>query len=203
MSSKLPPTTTTRLGHITGSASTTPPTRAANSHLAAVLSISRGEVVDLPVLGRARINLIGARRWQTFEAEVASELRRLEVDPTTARGILAREAELAMRVLSEAVRDPDDPSLPFGSLEEWGRLDNDVVSAAWLAFGDVRDRLEPAPTPLGDDEAAAIAHAVGARNDEVLRTFGATKLAQWMTSTTVTPRAEDDANAATPSTAED
>lgn len=142
----------------------------------------RGEDVTLPVLGRVRIQLPGARRWQEIEADCRRELARLEVPSDGIQAATMWEAELAMRVLAEAVRDPDDHAVAFGTLEDWGGLDNDLISMAWHAFGDVRERLDPVSLPLTSDEMFAIAGAVKKKDPVLLRSYGVARLSLWLAS---------------------
>lgn len=142
----------------------------------------RGEEVTLPVLGRVFVELPGARVWQEIEGAVRREMRRLEAPTEGIEGAAMREAELALRVLAAAVRDPDDHAVPFGSLEEWGAVDNDVINLAWQAFGDVRERLDPVSFPMSPDEMFAIAAVVKKKDPALLRTFGVVRLSLWLAS---------------------
>lgn len=141
----------------------------------------RGEEVTLPVLGRVFLELPGALAWQEIEAAVFRRLRELEA-PDGIAGAAMREAELALRVLAASAKDPDDHAAPFGSLEEWGDLDNDLIGAAWHAFGDVRERLDPVAEDIGADDMVAIAFAVKKKDPVLLRTFGVVKLSRWLAS---------------------
>lgn len=174
----------TRLGGIVGNGVGKPtPTP---TTLGRILSTGqRGEEVTLPVLGRVWIELPGSREWQEIEAAARRELRRLEVDPESIQGAPSYEAELALRVLSVAVRDPasDKRATAFGTLEEWGKLDNDIVNVAWHAFGDVRQRLDPIAVLLDETDSAGIAVAVKKKDGPSLRAFGTVKLAAWLCAT--------------------
>jgi hypothetical protein len=143
----------------------------------------RGEEVVLPVLGRVWLELPGARQWQEIESEVRKEMRRLEVGDLHVGTAAQHETELALRVLAVAVRDPDRRDQRFGTLEEWGELDNDIVSVAWHAFGDVRERLDPVSQPLSNDEMLAVSAAVKKKDATLLRTFGVVRLSAWLATT--------------------
>lgn len=142
----------------------------------------RGEEVVLPLLGRVWIELPGARAWQEIEAAVKKEMRRLEVGELGIETAAQYQAELAIRVCAEAVRDPDDHAIKFGTLEEWGGLDNDVISLVWHAFGDVRDRLDPVATSTSHEDMLAISIAVKKKDGPTLRRFGVVKLSAWLAS---------------------
>lgn len=182
------PGTPTRLGSkIAGGVSQSAPASPVSAPIKHVLAAGRrGEEVTIPVLGRMWIELPGARQWQEIEAAIRREMRRLEIGDLTSGDITvaaAHQAELAMRVLAVAARDPDDHAKPFGTLEEWGELDNDLISIAWHAWGDVRDRLDPVSMPLTDEDMIAIGVAVKKKDGPSLRTYGVAKLSRWLVTT--------------------
>lgn len=135
------------------------------------------------MLGRVWIELPGSREWQELEAAIRREMRRLEVGELALDTAAQYEAERALRVLAVAVRDPDRHEVAFGSLEEWGQLDNDLIIVSWHAFQDVRERLDPVATPLTPDEMIAIGVAVKKNDASLLRSFGVVKLSAWLAST--------------------
>lgn len=137
----------------------------------------------IPLLGRVWIELPGARAWQEIEAAIRREMTRLGVGEITVPNAAQWEAERALRVLAVAARDPDNHAIPFGSLEEWGELDNDVIIAAWHAFADVRDRLDPVALELDVEDMIAIGVAVKKKDASLLRTFGVVKLSAWLATT--------------------
>lgn len=142
----------------------------------------RGETVDIPGLGPAYIELVGAVRWEELELEglLALKARGLELELRTAEVF---ELSKARRTLAEAVRDPDDHSAPFGTLAEWGALDPLAINAAWQAYGDIRERLDPQSTPLTDEERLAIDLAVKKKDVELLRSYGVARLSAWLVTT--------------------
>lgn len=139
------------------------------------------------MFGRVWIELVGGRQWQEIEAAVAAELRRLERGEIGSGDIAiaaAAEAELAMRVLAASFRDPDDHAVAFGTLEDWGSYcDNDLISLAWHAYGDVKERLDPVDTDLSEEDMIAIGVAVKKKDGPLLRSYGAVKLSRWLAST--------------------
>jgi hypothetical protein len=149
---------------------------------------SRGEDVVLPLLGRVRIELVGETAKQEIEAAVYRAMRARELDlniVTSER----YEAERAVRTLAHACRDPDDAThtAPFGTLEQWGELDSDIIATAWQAYGDVRERLDPLETVLTEDERIAIEVAVKKKDARLLRSYGISKLSSWLASMDVPP----------------
>lgn len=152
-----------------------------------VIGGRRGELVDVPILGSVWLELPGARAWQEIEAAVRVEMRRLEFGDLSLTNAAAYEVEMAIRVLTQAARDPDDHSQPYGTLEEWGGLDNDVINYAWHVFGDVRERLDPIACELTEDDAFAIQTAVKKKDGPRLRSYGVARLVAWLVTTADPP----------------
>lgn len=156
------------------------------SRLAAVVAGGHGEDVDLPGLGPAFIELIGAREMTTIEAAVVRDMAELGLEQTTLT-ITQYELARATRTLAIAVRDRDDHSQPFGTLDEWGGLDPDRVGACWSVYGDVRERLDPLAHPLTEEEAMVIDRALKKKDATLLRSFGVAKLCAWLVTTGAPP----------------
>lgn len=143
----------------------------------------RGENVTIPTLGAVFMEMPGARVWQEQDSAVKREMRRLELgDEVTVMTEANYSSLLAMHILSVAARDPDDHAQAFGSLEDWGDVDNDILNIAWHAFGDVRERIDPISLPLSDDDMFAISAAVKKKDGPLLRTFESFKLVGFLTS---------------------
>lgn len=143
----------------------------------------RGAPREIAGLGPTYIELPGSVRFAELESEAhkrAAELAGDGADPM--RYAVAYETQLAIRVLAEAVRDPDDKAIPYGTLGEWGELDNDLLNAAWHTFGDVREELDPIERPITPDEMIAIGVAVKKKDPRLLRTYGVAKLSLWLAS---------------------
>ncbi len=146
----------------------------------------RGEDVNLPVLGPARVEILGAVETQEVESSVYKAMAAHEIEQNVIT-VDRFELERAYRTLARSVRDPEDKSKVFGTVDEWGALDNDVIVAAWQVYGDVRERLDPLSTPLTADERVMIEIAVKKKDAVLLRTFGTVKLCAWLASTDVLP----------------
>lgn len=155
----------------------------------------RGEDVDIPGIGPARIEILGARDSQAIESEVYRAMTNHGIDHTLVTADRF-ELERAYRTLARAVRDPADQSKAFGTADEWGEIDNDVIVAAWQAYGDVRERLDPMATPLTDNDRLSIEVAVKKKDARLLRTFGAVKLSAWLASTDGLPSISQTPNSA-------
>lgn len=141
----------------------------------------RGEDVDFPALGRARVELVGARRGQEIEGEVLKEMTRLgfTYDITT---VEKWELERAIRTLAEGVRDPDDHALAFGTLSEWEAVDSLVIASCWTMYGDVAERLDPMAAQITMEQGLQIERAVKKNDAMRLRSFGVAKLSAWLAS---------------------
>lgn len=149
--------------------------------------IARGEAVQLPLIGAAWIELLGAWASNAVESEVARAIAALELTSAT-REAMQAELERAVRTLARTVRDPEDHAKPLGTVDEWGALDPDVVSACWQTYGDVRERLDPlASIDLTPDERLAVQVAIKKKDANLLRSFGIAKLSAYLLSTDVPP----------------
>lgn len=142
----------------------------------------RGRPVDLGPLGPAFIELLGAKRWQAIEVEVAREMKRLGADEVAGDVTTNVLAELAMRVCAEAVRDPEDHGVAFGTLAEWQDLDSDLLNLAWRAYDDVRDELDPVAVAASPEVLHEIAAAVKKKDPALLKSYGCARLAAYLLS---------------------
>ena len=195
----------TRLGQIINQQKSGLPAAPASSgtRLGEILAAGpRGENdVDLGPLGRVRVDLIPVRDSQEVEAESykAIEALGLMVSTLTADRF---ELERAYRTLSRAVRDPADRTKEIGTVEEWASLDSDVVAACWQAYGDVRQRLDPAPEAPTELELQNIAAAVARGDRRLVHSYGLVKVTEWAISRAIVHAEElaDDARPAAPPT---
>lgn len=99
-------------------------------------------------------------------------------------------AEVAVRYLAEAVRDPKDETKPLASLAEWRECDDDQIEGLWSEYRDLRERLDP----LGDDSSGiseaeydAMELAVKKKESALLMSFGSRKLATFLLTTAEPP----------------
>lgn len=161
----------------------TPAAAAEQTRLAQMQALGgRGELVSLPILGKAWIELAGHELVNRLEAEVFGEMTRLGFDYNVVTA-LTYEAERAMRTLCECVRDADDHAKPFGTLEQWRKVDADLINACNLVYGDVRNRLDPISVEtLTDDDVAAILFSLEKKSPMGLRSFGVAKLSHFLLS---------------------
>lgn len=176
----------TPLSRIAGAAQKAAPASSVSALKRAVIGGRRGENVTLPVLGAARIELLGAKA--TNEA-AALAIKRFESRGLVLNGITARrhDLEFAVVTLSLAVFDPADTSKPFGTLEEWEALDEPLVSACWHVYGDVEERLNPMEYPLSVADVVGIEMALKKKDGPLLRSYGVKKLCDFMLTTADLP----------------
>lgn len=168
---------TTKLGAIQKAASEPSgrPTR-----LAAFLATgSRGENVTIPGLGPAWIELAGHETTNRIESETFEAMARLSLEPTPLNG-LTYDAERARRTLAAVVREQENHEVPFGTVDEWGKLDSDMIAAAWGVYADVRYRLDPVGSELTKEDDEGIRAFLEKKNAMGLRSYGVAKLAHFM-----------------------
>jgi hypothetical protein len=166
-----------------------------------VLSGRRGETVELPLIGTARIEMLGCRDAEEVELEVDHAMRAagVELTPLTAGRF---ELQRARRTLARAAIDPADGK-PIGTLEEWERVDVTTLNACWLIHDDVVERLDPLRRPVSVDELLAIDAAVKKKDARLLRSFGLLKLCVWLTSTDAPPSTSPNPSSASSDTQSD
>lgn len=172
----------TKLGQVVSNkaAGGTPPSPAA-SLLRRTFGVARGEVVDVPSFGRMYIELLGAVAAQEVESEVQREMTRLQL-ALDMRTEPRYELERAWRTLARAARDPDNHAALFGTVDEWGQLDETLISVAWSAYADVKERLDPLAGELTEDELVMINVALKKKDPALWRTFGLNTLSRWLAS---------------------
>lgn len=151
----------------------------------AILS-GRGELVEIPLLGPAWIQLLPHRERTEVDTEIFLEMEALKIRPGTTDFQLAFSAVQAVRTLARVVRDPDDPThkTSFGTLEQWQELDEDVIAAAWTTYADTRQRLNPLDNlAITDAELVGITFALQKKSAQLLRCFGVAKLSLYLLTT--------------------
>lgn len=143
--------------------------------------------VDVPI-GQATvaavIRLLDHREMQEVACELATWLRQLEqernVSPIelAAAGGMPIAAERAARTVARAVRDPRDPSRPFGTLDEWVQLGQRTIELVFGVYCDLAEQLDPLREVLLDAATIAdLTDAVKKKDLDRLSAFGARTLA--------------------------
>lgn len=92
-------------------------------------------------------------------------------------------AEIAVRHLALAVRNPEDTGKPLDSLEEWRLCDDDQIEALWSSYRDLRQQIDPLSdesTPVSDADLETMRTAVKKKESSVLMSFGSRKLASFI-----------------------
>lgn len=89
--------------------------------------------------------------------------------------------ELDARIVSLAVRDPNDVTRQLADINEWRECDEDQIVALFVAYKDLADRLDP----LGEnveitvEELRQMTEAAKKKHDDILTSFGSQKLARF------------------------
>ncbi len=101
-------------------------------------------------------------------------------------------AEIGVRHLAIAVRDPKDESKPLDSLEEWRRCDDDQIAGLWNRYQDLREQIDPIGAnedtlKLSEADLEMMRVASKKKEVEVLMSFGSRKLAIFVTTTAEPP----------------
>jgi hypothetical protein len=102
----------------------------------------RGMYVNLPLLGRAWVELAGDAEVTRIESAVFSEMEAMRLAPVPINA-LTYDACRTRLTLASAVRDPDNHELAFDTAEAWGGLDVDMINACGIVYNTVREELDP------------------------------------------------------------
>lgn len=144
------------------------------------------------IKGRMRLVVrheVAALRSETYAFFAAEE--RAVTPATLALPAVLEDwnAEIAVRHLAIAVRDPADESKPLASLDEWRELDDDQIGALLGEYKDLGARLDPIAldTHLTSEEEAALRAAAKKGDVEILMSFGCLKLAIFATTSADPP----------------
>lgn len=159
--------------------------------LAGGAAIDRCRDIDIPRLGPAKLRLLRRREEEAVDVALASwaqkvaEERGASVDALIATGIMPLAKRRVHETLAIAVRDPDDPDKPFGTLEEWAELDDDLLGELNVAYEDLREENDPIARPLTDAQVEEIWAAIGKKNWNLLCACGARMLVSFLRTTGV------------------
>lgn len=184
---------TTKLGKIVAAAAKAKAAEAEPETALARFRIAteRGEYTEIPMLGRVWMQLVPHDDVNRIDSDTWAEMRALDLHPLgSGANALAFDTEKAVRTLARAVRDADDPThaTPFGTTEQWSGLDEDLITAAWVAYVDTRQRLNPlADVTISDDDVAVIRAAIEKKRPTALPGFGAAKLWLYLLTTASPP----------------
>lgn len=156
---------------------------------AALASARVMKPITIPGLNiTALLTLVGTERLVDLEGEVVSamEKRNLSLDVVN---VAVWELERARHVLAEAVLDDDlkvrsNPP-PIGSLADWGKVSKEIIAWLWNEYSELSEEHDPFAVALTDSERAELAEALSKKNAPLLRSFGARRLAAWLTTSDV------------------
>ena len=150
----------------------------------------RGEMVELPVFGKAWMEIVGHRSSNAIEAEIFATFSKLGLGLDSK--ILGDKVHLLAGsydnhrkalTLAEAVRDPADHEVRFGTPEQWCELDASIIDACAVVYEDVKWRLDPMSSPrLTQEVVNDLCDAFEKKNWIRLRQFGASMLIEWLLS---------------------
>jgi hypothetical protein len=147
----------------------------------------RGEIVDLPVLGPAWIQLASSDVLTEITGSVMARMADLKLEAIPLNGD-DYAAERTKRILAWAVRDADNRLLPFGTLAEWGTIDSDLMMACGMKYNDVRVRLDPVSSAsLTENDFAVIMMAIEKKDPALLLSCGLAKLSLYLLTTASPP----------------
>lgn len=142
----------------------------------------RGMYVNLPLLGRAWVELAGDAEVTRIESAVFSEMEAMRLAPVPINA-LTYDACRTRLTLASAVRDPDNHELAFDTAEAWGGLDVDMINACGIVYNTVREELDPMGlSTLTDPECTEIRLAIEKKNPTLLRSYGIAKLSLYLLS---------------------
>lgn len=141
----------------------------------------RGELVDVPELGRMWMVLPGSGFWEDLEFAMLRFIKEQKLTLGECSGD-AIEIWKMRRVLAQAARDPTDKSKPWGTLEEWSQFDTQLLENAWNTFGDVRERLG-LDVKLSASDRSMIIAAIKKKEATLLKSFGLTALVTCLVTT--------------------
>jgi hypothetical protein len=165
---------------------------AAESRLGLVLSggsaFTYRDVV-VPGVGPAKIRMLSRAEEAEVDLAMARWMRVLQRDDDITETVLSSiggmplSSERATRIVAVAVRDPDDVSRPFGTLDEWRQLSDVQIGAAYDAYEDLVEELDPLGRGLSSVEVEGIRDAVAKKNTTLLLAYGSRRLALYLSST--------------------
>lgn len=167
-------------------------TQAAPAKPASMLSRARaqaprGEYVEMPLIGRAWVELVGEAAVDEIEGAVLAAMKAEGLDPVAMNALTYESCRTAL-TLAWAVRNPDDHVEHVGSIEEWRGLDIDLILACGLVYNDVRERLSPvAMGAFTKDQLDDIRLAIEKKNAMRLRSHGVVALSLYLLSTADPP----------------
>lgn len=147
----------------------------------------RGEFVEMPLVGRVWVELVGEQAVDEIEGATLAAMRAEGLEPVGLNALSYDSCRTAL-TLAWAVRNPDNKDEPFDTTDEWRKVDIDVILACGLVYNDVRERLSPiAMGALTQDQLDEIRLAIEKKNAARLRSAGVVALSLYLLSTAAPP----------------
>ncbi|HEY6179071.1 MAG TPA: hypothetical protein VIX73_31675 [Kofleriaceae bacterium] len=147
----------------------------------------RGEYVEMPLVGRVWVELVGEAAVDEIEGATIAAMKADGLEPVGLNALSYDSCRTAL-TLAHAVRNPDDHDERVGSQEEWRALDIDLILACGLVYNDVRERLSPvAMGALTKAQLDDIRVSIEKKNAMRLRSFGVVALSLYLLSTADPP----------------
>lgn len=148
------------------------------------ITLARGEEITLPVLGRVWMQVLGHNQCNLVEGGVIKAMKNHDIPLSSDMWVFTVALERNARMLAYAVRDPDDTSKLFGTVEEWLEMDDQLINACGIRYGEVRDRLDPlAPNfEVNPERAKEITELFKKKEKMSLLSFGIDELVSWLLS---------------------
>lgn len=132
-------------------------------------------------------------RKEMSEARIATlfALRENGIEKNAPSHIFVEEwnNELDARIMSLAVRDPNDVMRALASIEDWRECDEDQIVSLFVQYKDLADRIDPLGQGVGltEDEVRAMTEAAKKKHDDILLSYGSRKLALFAISSAAPP----------------
>jgi len=129
----------------------------------------------------AKMRLLSSSEDTAAELATLFGLRELGFDDKTPMHIWDRvwRREYNARVMSIAVRDPNDVSKPLDAIEQWRECDEDQINALNVKYNDLGNKIDPlgSTVELTQTEHDALASAAKKKLADTLLSYGSRKLA--------------------------
>lgn len=145
-------------------------------------SITRGEMVQIPIYGEVWMRVLGTATIEEIEIATWRHFEAAGLPPLT---IHAGTYNLHRfrRIMAAAVRNPKNKDEPFGTLEDWADEPEESLVVCAVIYRDLKDRIDPVSRPeLDAEQAREILDGFKKKDFQQLRSSGAGLLASWLIS---------------------
>jgi hypothetical protein len=149
--------------------------------------VPRGELVEMPLVGRVWVELVGEQAVDEIEGATLAAMKADGLEPIGLNAMSYDSCRTAL-TLAWAVRNPENKDERVGTSEEWRGVDIDIILACGLVYNDVRERLSPiAMGSLTQEQLDEIRLAIEKKNAVRLRRAGVVALSLYLLSTAALP----------------